>query len=479
MSDPTPEMPLPGDTPMDTAITGKIFTVGTLRYTKAAIFVLFFFLMWNDLILMLMEQVQGLLPVIMKNNGLSNTEMSVLGTVLGPLTMWINPVVSTWSDRTRTRYGRRRPFLALATPPCAIFLALIPWAPDFFHAAQGVSWIHHLFLAHETLGFCVFLGVILLGFNAFNSTLLAIFSYYYWDVVPEPVLSRFYAMGKVISTLATVIWNYFLLQYAGHYMKELFAGVAVVFGVIYLVTVWQVKEGDYPPAPPRSAANPIVNFIQAVGGYFTDCFSQRRYLLVFGTLMLYQLGNAAGGFLILFYHSQMHLKFKTIGHILAIPPMVVAVVAYPIGSLLDRVGAVRSVPVAMALWALSNLGAFFFLHNEATMLIFLIAINLFIAAFGIAIGVLTVEVYPKVKLGQFCSASALAQSVFCMILGPLAGFMLDKVHNYQYCFLWPAVIQGTSAIGFYLIYRAWKKGVYKDLPAATVLPESIAPGATP
>ena len=427
--------------------------------------------MWNDLILMLMEQVGGLLPVIMKNNGLSNAEMSVLGTVLGPLTMWINPVVSTWSDRTRTRFGRRRPFLALATPPCAIFLALIPWVPNFFHAAQAVTWIHHLFAAHQTLGFCVFLGIVLLGFNAFNATLLAIFSYFYWDVVPEPVLSRFYALGKIISTLATVIWNYFLLQYAGHHMKALFAGVAMVFAVIYLVTVWKVKEGDYPPPPPRSAANPMVNFMKAVGGYFKDCFSQRRYLLVFGTLMVYQLGNAAGGFLILFYHSQMHMKFKTIGHILAVPPMVVAVAAYPIGSLLDRIGAVRSIPVAMALWALSNLGAFFFLHNETTMLVFLIAINIFIATYGIAIGVLTVEVYPKAKLGQFCSASALAQSVFCMILGPLAGVMLDKVNNYQYCFLWPAVIQGASAVGFYLIYRAWKKGVYRDTPVAAVLPE--------
>lgn len=478
MSDSTPGLPLIDDAQAGTGLTGKIFSVGTLRYTKAAIFILFFYLMWNDLILMLMEQVGGLLPVIMKRSGLSNTEMAALGAVLSPLTIWINPVVSTWSDRTRTRFGRRRPFLALATPPCAIFLALIPWAPNFFHAAQAVSWIHHLFAAHQILGFSIFLGIILLGFNAFNATLLAIFSYYYWDVVPEPVLSRFYALGKIISTLATVIWNYFLLQYAGHHMKALFAVVAVVFAVIYLVTVWRVKEGEYPPPPPRSATNPVVNFIKAVGGYFTDCFSQRRYLLVFGTLMLYQLGNAAGGFLILFYHSQMHMKFKTIGHIMAIPPMVVAVAAYPIGSLLDRIGAVRSIPAAMALWALSNLGAFFFLHNETTMLIFLIAINLFIAAYGIAIGVLTVEVYPKAKLGQFCSASALAQSVFCMILGPLAGVMLDKVHNYQYCFLWPAVIQGTSAIGFYLIYRAWKKGIYRDMPAGAVLPEGNAPPAT-
>lgn len=473
MSDSSSEMPLPDNSPVDGASAEKIFTVGTLRYTKAAIFILFFYLMWNDLILMLMEQVQGLLPIIMKNHGMSNAEMSILGSVLGPLTMWINPVVSTWSDRTRTRYGRRRPFLALATPPCAIFLALIPWAPDFFHAAQAVSWIHYLFAAHQTLGFCVFLGIVLLSFNAFNATLLAIFSYYYWDVVPEPVLSRFYALGKIISTLAMVIWNYFLLQYAGEHMKALFAGVALIFAVIYLVTVWRVKEGEYPPPPPRREANRIRNFIRAVEGYFTDCFSQRRYLLIFGTLMLYQLGNAANGFLIIFYHTQMHLKFKTIGHILAIPPMVVLVAAYPIGSLLDRIGAVRSIPAAMGLWALSNLGAFFFLHNETTMLIFLIAINIFIAIFGIAIGVLTVEVYPKAKLGQFCSASALAQSVFTMILGPLAGVMLDKVHNYQYCFLWPAVIQGASAIGFYVIYRAWKKGVYRDRPGGSLLPDSV------
>ena len=61
MSDHAPEMPRGGATQEGSAITGKIFSVGTLRYTKAAIFILFFYLLWNDLILMLMEQVGGLL----------------------------------------------------------------------------------------------------------------------------------------------------------------------------------------------------------------------------------------------------------------------------------------------------------------------------------------------------------------------------------------------------------------------------------
>ena len=196
---------------------------------------------------MLMQQVQGLVPIILKNHGVDNVDISLIGTFLTPLTIWINPFTSTWSDRTRTRFGRRRPFLAVATPPCAIFLALIPWAPGMFRAAEKVSWIHTIFAVNPAVGVCLFVGAAMLGFYMFNATLLAIFSYYYWDVVPEAVLSRFYSMGQILGTLATVIWNYFLLGFAQQHMKALFAGVALVFAVIYLATIWRVKEGEYPP----------------------------------------------------------------------------------------------------------------------------------------------------------------------------------------------------------------------------------------
>ena len=439
----------------------KIFTVGTLRYTKAALFILIFYLMWNDLVLMMMLQVQGLIPIILKNHGVDNAGISLIGTFLAPLTIWINPFTSTWSDRTRTRFGRRRPFLMLATPPCALFLALIPWAPGMFRAAEKVSWIHSLFAGSPAVGVCIFTGAAMLGFYMFSATLLAIFSYYYWDVVPEVVLSRFYSMGQILGTLATVIWNYFLLGFAQHHMKALFAGVALVFAVIYLATVWRVKEGEYPPPEPRRHTSPVARLVESVRLYFVDCYGHWKYLLIFITGMLFQMGNAANGFQIFMYHYQMHMTLGAIGHILWIPPLIAAGAAYPIGSILDRVKPVRAVAPVMGIWALSNLAAFFFLDNKATMLVFLTLISLATVAFNIAISVLTVEVYPKAKIGQFCSAAVLFYMAFGMIIGPLAGVMLDYVHNYSYSFLWPSCFEFLAAGGFYLIYRNWKNKVYE------------------
>ena len=54
-------------------------------------------------------------------NLLSNTR-SIEGTV-------IQPVVGAWSDRVWTRLGRRRPFMLIAMPVSALFMALTPYAP--------------------------------------------------------------------------------------------------------------------------------------------------------------------------------------------------------------------------------------------------------------------------------------------------------------------------------------------------------------
>ena len=54
-------------------------------------------------------------------NLMSNTR-SIEGTV-------VQPIVGAWSDRTWTRLGRRRPFMAAALPLSALFIALTPAAP--------------------------------------------------------------------------------------------------------------------------------------------------------------------------------------------------------------------------------------------------------------------------------------------------------------------------------------------------------------
>ena len=46
----------------------------------------------------------------------------------------IQPLIGAWSDRLRTKLGRRKPFMLFAIPLCSLFMILTPMAashPDF------------------------------------------------------------------------------------------------------------------------------------------------------------------------------------------------------------------------------------------------------------------------------------------------------------------------------------------------------------
>ena len=204
----------------------RIWTAGTLRYTKGGLIILFFWLVWNDFFLMLMEAVKpALTGLLMKGHGASNTQLVLIGTITTTFTIWINPVVSTWSDRTRSSWGRRRPFLLLATPPAALFLAAIPWAPKIWNWLMTIPWFASVFPAGSVNGAIVAITVCAVLFGMFNSVLMAIFSYYFWDVVPEAMLGRFNAIARIVTTIKTFVWNYWIFGLAQNYME-------LIYGII-------------------------------------------------------------------------------------------------------------------------------------------------------------------------------------------------------------------------------------------------------
>src|SRR4051794_6745583 len=109
-----------------------VYTVGTLRYDQRQLVMLFIWLLWNDFSVLFIEQVGSLTSVLMKNQGATFTQIALLGSIGGIIGACINPWVSTWSDRCRSPWGRRRPFLIIATPLFAFFLAATPYMPDLY-----------------------------------------------------------------------------------------------------------------------------------------------------------------------------------------------------------------------------------------------------------------------------------------------------------------------------------------------------------
>ena len=69
---------------------------------------------------------------------------AVIGVIFALGRAWdaiSDPIVGTWSDRTRTRLGRRRPWMLAALPLLAIFFAMTWMPPQSLTGAALVAWV--------------------------------------------------------------------------------------------------------------------------------------------------------------------------------------------------------------------------------------------------------------------------------------------------------------------------------------------------
>ena len=456
-------MPVPGtvDDMTDTPVKGDakafygIFTAGTLRYTKAGLFLLFFVLLWNDLALWLMEQVSPrLVPLLLKDHGASNEEIALYcSTLTGLFVIVLNPTISTLSDRHRGRYGRRRPFLLFVTPFCALFLGAIPFMPAL--ADELVKWpfIFALF-HHRAVNLAVFLlGICNVIYSIFNSVILTLFMYYFYDVVPESVLARFMALTKIATIVATFAWNFWFFGYSAHHERAVFTSIGVFFLVIYLVTLWSVKEGEYPPVVEECTQHR--NWLQSVRTYAVECFSDPYFRWIYLASAIFQIGNISNIYQVFYFQYELMLDRDTIGKMSSWPTLIPVLLGYFAGSLIDRLKPMRMIVPLLVLFAFSNLLSFLFLHDKWSLMFYTGLIGVVVFVLQVCQSVLWVEIFPREKLGQFCSANALFSQAVSLVAALGVGLFFDWTKSYRYAFLWSAFFEILSAALFWKVVRIW------------------------
>ena len=416
---------------------------------------LFFWLFWNDACFVLMEQVAPqLTPLLLKSHGASNKEIALfISTLVGIATIWINPVISTYSDRFRHPLGRRRPFLLIATPLTGLFLAAIPFMPDCFHCLSKVPVLSHLFGIGHINWIIIFIGLGYLAYAVFNSVLQALFSYYFWDVVPVSLLGRFTALTKIVSTTISFIWNFFFFGLAEHYMKWIFFSFAIFFVTVYLFTLWKVKEGEYPP-PDHHEKGSIFAPIRI---YFVECFSNSYFLWFFGANAIFQISNLSNMYQIFYFHNDLGLTLDTVGKMRSWPALAIVLLAFPIGKLIDYLNPIRMMAPVLFIWGASNIISFAFLNDKWSLLICLASTTIVSFPFGICLAAMTVEVFPREKLGQFCSANQITSSVTCFFISIGVGAIFDLIKNYRYVFLWSALFEILAGLAFIKVHSNWRR----------------------
>ncbi len=430
------------------------YSAGSLVYSRAGIIMLFGWLLWGDFIFNLMESVMpSLLPLALKQHGASNREIAIIVSTLYMMVNTVmNPIISYNSDRFRSRWGRRRPFIVATTPLVVLFLCAIPFAPDILVFLTRADWMVSLLALSPTAPIITMFGILVVGFQVFNMFISSVYYYLIPDVVPQQLLGRFFGLFRIFGTTAGMIYNFFIFGHAGTHMREIFVGIAIIYGFFILLMCWRVKEGEYPPPLQESHGH----WWSGIQNYARECFGCSYYWWVFLTYSCVIWGNLATVFVVFFLRDEIGLSLVQIGRINAAGLLAVIVALIPLGWLLDRVGGHKMLIAGFLLQTISPLIFFVSVHGYRSALICSMLGAVPIAITGLSVFKWAVDVYPRDRYGQFGSAGALFSSFGAMLLGPLCGLYIDTFKVYRGLYLWYVLFALMGAVSGMVVFRRWK-----------------------
>jgi len=446
------------------------FKCGSLFYTKRGLFSLFGWLIWGDICFTLMEVVvPSVLPLHLRNLGASNMNIGlVLTTLPGIFNVTITPWLSFKSDRHRSRWGRRIPFMLFTLPFLSLAMILIGFSD------QIGAWVHASFMSgsviRQTQVVIVLLTVFAAMFDLFNMFVNTVFWYLFRDVVPETHFARFNAYFKVAGTTTGTLYNFFIFKYAESHMTEIYVGSALLYAFGFGAMLLMVKEGEYPPVTDVSQQS---SFWDKIKIYAKECFTIRYYWDIFLWQTFYAVSFAVGVYQVFVFKS-MGLSLDLIGKKGAAAAVTVPICLLLIAKYVDRWHPMRVFAYGAAYTAFFAFGGWvwLFVMQPPPMLWFwLFVLNS--AVFAVIAGAanqasqapLLMILFPAAKYGQFSGAMAMIRAFALIAAGLLAGLFMDfwrgvfpdGDYAYRFNFLWQAPMTVLSFYFFYRVYRAWKR----------------------
>jgi MFS family permease len=431
--------------------TIKTFSVGTLTYSSAGIVALFCWLLWGDFAWAMKERAVGSVATLMvKSFGVSDFVFSLLIISFPNFTnIFLMPIISYRSDRYRSKYGRRIPFLLATTPFVVIGLIGLGFTPilgRLLHEAIGVENISYN-MAALTI-FVVFWIILDFGTTLTNAIFMALAN----DVVPTKLVGRFMALFRVVSLGAAVFFNYFVLGYAETYSLMIFVSLGFLYGVGLFTMCAKVKEGGYPPPPSAPAGGR--GFFVAAKNYFKECYSNSYYLLMFSYFTLGTLALSSFGPFAILYAKHLNVPMAQYGKATAVMLAISLVLTYFVGAVADRFHPLRATLVALLLYGITLIGGYFFVVGPQSFLVVFVIQGIIAGCYGTASISLPMRVMPRVAFAQFNSASGMITCIFVILYIPMMGKFLDFTHQqYNYTLIIGAGITFAAVICGLFFYR--------------------------
>ena len=343
--------------------------------------------------------------VALRDYGASDSTVALLLSALPALaSLLLVPAVGLRSDRSRTRLGRRRPWLLLCAPLAG--LAMLGAA-----GATGATW------------FCLCWAL----FDAAAACTAALFAGLVNDVVPRAFLGRFYALNRIVGLGMAIVFNTTLLARTDSSLRAILVAIAAVCALAIPLMCLRVKEQpadqrDLVAALPRPPAR----------GTLAACLAQHGSAWAFAPFML---AAAAFGPFNTFsqnYALDLGVGKTEFGDLTAAGYAVSIASAFTIGALADRFGALRVAASALVLYAPIALAGSLLVVDAAGFRCFYLAHVILSGAYFTAAAALPAALFPQAEFVRYLACKDSLVAVATLVVGGAAGPLLDlSGHAYR------------------------------------------------
>ena len=443
--------PTPSEPTSSSVIEGpggrKLWTNGSLVYTRSGLVLLFFWLLWGDFAWCLKDRtVPVILPFLLRNLGASDTFAGVLmGVAPQMIGIFLGPAIGMKSDRHRGPRGRRIPFLLAATPGTVAAMAALAYCTEIgrqIHHALGAHspGINQVTLLDIAFFWIVFEVCMIVAYGVFNALIN--------DVVPHPVIGRFFGFFRAISLIAGMGFSFFLGDKVHSHYPAIFLTMGALFGLGFALMCAMVREGEYPP-PEEMRRGLLAEAVQ----YLRESFGKSYYLWVFLSIALPTITFTPVNLYNTFFAGSVGMSDRDYLWYLGLTYGISLALSYPLGALADRFHPLRVALVVLALYAGVTLWGGLCIAKPWQFAVALVAFGVLSGCWYTGAASLAQMLLPREKFAQFSSAMGIITAGLGVMVNFGMGRILDMSHHvYRYSYLVSFALAMLGLISTWMLY---------------------------
>jgi MFS family permease len=295
-------------------------------------------------------------PVLLREHV---TSAALVGALMGMdnlLGIFIQPWIGNRSDNTRTRWGRRIPYLAVGMPLAALLFVVLPWTTS---AAMLIA--------------------VMVGYALVANTMRPLAESLVPDFIEPARRSRANAIVKIATALTIIVASLISIFVVDDHPRAAFAIPSVILLLVTVVVIVKVRDNSSAAyraavAEDASAGTEVarVPFRQVITEMVTD--RDRRRLLLLLTIMLFGGAWFASRSLVTPYGMEaLGLSRGEAGGLTLPSGIAYVIAAYPAALLAERWGRLKTMGAGMTLFAAAMVAGALFRTTTATVVVFCVA----------------------------------------------------------------------------------------------------------